>query len=88
MPTNLLDLPTSALLEAFRMCSIEARNPSMLADFPLAACEERLQADWRNVAIRIWTNWLSEIRARRIADSVSPVQRTHVWADPYVLQAR
>lgn len=66
MPTGYFDQRTVALLERFREQALRDRRIELMSVFPMTTCRERLGAPWREVAVRIWTNWLAQLQAERL----------------------
>lgn len=49
------------LIDGFRRRAEPAREPDLLADFPMAALIARLEARWRPGAVAIYRNWLKYV---------------------------
>lgn len=66
LPTSYFDPPAIARLDEFRARAIRERRTELMASFPMGACQERLEAPWRDVAIRVYRNWLAQLHAKRV----------------------
>ena len=60
MPRQYFDDETSRSLEAFRARAQCQRTPDVLDDFPASAARQRPSL-WRDVAIRLYRNWLTAV---------------------------
>lgn len=68
MPAGYLDGEAVALLEAFAAeAAAEAGDPGLADRFPYAACAARVLPRWHDPAVRLFSNWLGEVRSRKLA---------------------
>jgi homoserine O-succinyltransferase len=59
LPEGYFGEDTAGLLTAFRERAIQQRSIDLIVDLPVhGAAEERLPYSWRNVAAKIFSNWL------------------------------
>ena len=60
LPEGYFDEDTAGLLATFRERAIQQRSIDLIADLPVhGAANERRPHAWRNVAVKIFANWLS-----------------------------
>jgi homoserine O-succinyltransferase len=59
MPRAYFDAGTAAALDDFRAGALARPTPDLLPLFPLAAAEGSHPISWRDVAVRLYSNWLS-----------------------------
>jgi hypothetical protein len=52
-------------LAAFRAQVGPTRDPTLLAEFPMADLTAQIQVDWRPGAVRIYQNWLAFVAAAK-----------------------
>jgi len=67
MPRGYFDEGTTAVFAAFQSRAELGRSMEMLLDFPAAEAEKRLVHHWRDLSVRMYTNWLSCLRGARIS---------------------
>jgi homoserine O-succinyltransferase/O-acetyltransferase len=59
LPEGYFDETTAQLLKRFRQRAIQRRSIDLIADLPVqGAANERLPHAWRNIAIKLFANWL------------------------------
>jgi homoserine O-succinyltransferase/O-acetyltransferase len=61
LPHGYFDAEALELIEQFRERAEPARNPELLAEFPMAALAARLEPRWRPGAVAIYRNWLKYV---------------------------
>lgn len=65
MPRGYFDAETVCAFEAFRARAEHERHPGLLEQFPDGDARERAPHAWRDVAVRLYANWLGLLAARR-----------------------
>ena len=71
MPHGYFDETTVAALVAFRARVERDRSEVRLTEFPLVELREQSLPPWRDVALRLYENWLSAIATRRSREAVA-----------------
>lgn len=64
-PDGVFGTDGSAQLAAFRERAVNARSIDTLAAFPWTACAAGLSHSWRDLAITLYSNWLTQIADHR-----------------------
>jgi homoserine O-succinyltransferase len=67
MPRAYFDDDTEASLVALKARALRDRDPNVLRDFPDVWAEEKLACDWRQLAVHLYTNWLSYVVDQKYA---------------------
>jgi homoserine O-succinyltransferase len=67
VPGGHFDRATSDKLTMIRARSAADRKIELLADFPIVALRSEMAAAWHPIALRIYTNWLGYLSARKQA---------------------
>ncbi|MGP8249019.1 MAG: homoserine O-acetyltransferase/O-succinyltransferase family protein [Candidatus Dormibacteria bacterium] len=71
VPDGYLDESGLLLLDEFaRLRTTVARDPAGMAAFPSKALESHIEPNWRRVAETLYSNWLSQMSARRSQSEV------------------
>jgi homoserine O-succinyltransferase len=65
MPRGYFDDDAARAFIAFRTTALRHRSYKLLETFPSGGSRERPPHLWREVAVRLYTNWLARISARR-----------------------
>jgi Homoserine O-succinyltransferase len=66
-PQNYFNDAAAAAAEAFRARALNDRRESLIAGFPMRTLEAGSDGAWHRPAVRIYENWLRDLRVR-IAD--------------------
>jgi homoserine O-succinyltransferase len=61
MPCEYFDARTQQALDAFREAATKDRSPERLAEFPVQAATLSSRHSWRDSAVRMYVNWLSQL---------------------------
>jgi len=69
MPRNYVDDAMSAALEEFRRRALARRDPALLNELPATAARSEPPRAWHEPAVRLYENWLTYIRTRRLEAS-------------------
>jgi homoserine O-succinyltransferase/O-acetyltransferase len=72
MPRGYFDQVSANVLAAFRAIAVLERREDMLASFPLAFLEARLERIGRASVVQIYANWLSYLDTQKAQHQVSP----------------
>ena len=67
VPTGMFGPDVTAMLEMFRERALHARSAPLMPEFPWPPCAAALTHRWRDVAIRLFANWLTHVAAWRPA---------------------
>ena len=82
-PHGMFGEHASTELEAFRDRAIAARHTDTLAAFPWAICAAGLDHAWRDLTVRLYSNWLTQIAQRRTRHACpQPMDNARVVARP------
>jgi homoserine O-succinyltransferase len=65
MPRGYFDDDAARAFTAFRTRALRHRSRNLLEDFPSGGSRERPPHLWREVAVRLYTNWLARVAAQR-----------------------
>ena len=65
MPTGYFDADAVFALGEFRERVLSNRGSDLIAHFPTAAAESRLRHGWRELAVRIYSNWIEYLARRK-----------------------
>jgi len=84
MPLNYFDPASIAALDRFRERVLTVPHPDLLKDFPFGICEQGLRAPWREIAVGIWSNWITSLHLRRVSQG----RRTERLPDPVMTGPR
>jgi homoserine O-succinyltransferase/O-acetyltransferase len=63
-PEGYFDDAAAAAASVFRAQAQDDRREEMLTDFPMRALEAGIEGAWHRSAVRIYENWLRELKAR------------------------
>ncbi|MGH8218525.1 MAG: homoserine O-succinyltransferase MetA [Steroidobacteraceae bacterium] len=66
IPSNYFDEAMIAKLEDFQRDVLERRDPALLAKLPVVDPRDEPPRSWHEPAVRLYENWLSHIRSRRL----------------------
>lgn len=70
MPRGYFDDETARAFNAFRTRAEGQRTRELLDEFPAGGVREKLANIWRDVAVRLYSNWLTAARAERTSDAL------------------
>ena len=65
MPHGYFNADAARVLTAIQERALRERREDLLADFPTGLVERMLGTPWRPAAVRLYTNWLSELFAMK-----------------------
>jgi homoserine O-succinyltransferase len=82
-PEGYFDDAAAAAANAFRGLAQDDRREGMLADFPMRVLEAGIEGAWHRSAVRIYENWLHDLKARiaqrRQVSAAGRRSRQDVW---------
>lgn len=71
MPRGYFDAATARALTEFRARAVRHRTRELLADFPVVDMPDALTHVWRDVAVRLYANWLTILAERALSATES-----------------